>query len=746
MPSLDITAARLATNVRKSVDGSEVIFYVIDVTGVDGEQWKVERRYTEFSGLRMGLLARHASVSRLSFPGKGPFASTADREKELRIWIDSLFRSGAGVSNDPQLRAFLVPTEMEAGDRESLYGSFMIPPSEVPSIPNGSPGRESTAPTYARANSGIRAPSTGRLGTLQEREMAARQRAEEAEQELVNLRTTVSTLRTAVARCRESVQSITDKQKGELEKMHRAAVSVTQRTSTQVSVASRKWSLAFRVQAVVAVFVAVLLRVRGVVSGALGNVLLCVVPALAGVATTFFGGDAGVAVMPPKPVVVDASDALKRLGAIDYELSCATGAVVSDHAVGEKVQVWHEIEKPDGSWDLISAPAVIQSRLPDGRVEVAWEDGGDPYLISTVFLGPGGEKAARDAVSAVQAGPGDKVQVWYEEEDEHGACHVTSSEATVVSEIGDGSSVEVDGVKGGTDRFVIERKYLGPGGEVEVRLAMDRQECSSPRRKVARPRLMPAGKQAIVPLNESGRVALELFSSGGWKLEKTDKRGGVVVCRFDSKMVDWSPTKACKFSCEVNCSMQAFYELIVMNSPKGAKEFDALLDHYEVLNEGDRYEGHTLYTNFFSPVPRVIGRRDFVTIAQDALLTKEEVEKYGIQIQGEYPATIDTRALEQSNMNFDNMVYCVSNMSVTHPSRPANTTFVRGHAHAHCYLIVGRGPDKIWLCEVQSLNPNGSIPAWAVDLGAVKVIERFVNLRNYLEREYKAQYLNRKRH
>jgi len=737
MPSLDIESARLTGSSRRTVDGVEVVFHVIEVSGADGEQWKVERRYTEFSGLRIGLTARHTAVGRLPFPRKGIFTATADRERELDQWLTDIFRAGVGVSSDPQLRAFLVPTEMESGDMESLLGSFAIPPTSPSEVASESPEKRRSASTIR---------TQGKIGELRERELAARSRAEEAEQELVNMRTVVGTLRAAVARTRESVQGIADKQRNELEQMHAVALSSSRLTDTQAAVATQ-WRMAFRVQALVAVVVAFILRLRGA-SGALSSfaplAALCVVPAVAGLATTFLGSKGSEDTAPPPKPEVDASDALKRLGAIDFELSCATGAVRTVGNVGDKVQVWHEIQKPDGTWDLISAAAVIQSRLPDGRVEVVWEDGGDPYLISNAFIGPGGEKAARDAVAATRAGPGDKVVVWYEEENESGSSTVTSSTATIVKVLGDGSSVELDGVKGGADRFVVERKYLGPGGEVAVRMTMDQaQELGSPRRKATR--LKPAVSNEIVPLNETARKALEVFARKGWRHEKTDKRGGVVVCNFDSQPVEWSPTKACKFSCEVKCSVRGFFDIVVKDAPAPVKQFDALLDHFEVLEEGsDRFAGHKLYTNFFSPVPRVVGRRDFVTLAQDALLTKEECKKYGIPITGEYPE-LDTRAIEQSQVNLDYGVYCVSNMSTEHPSRPPNNTFVRGHAHAQAYIIVGRGPDKMWLCEVQSLNPMGSIPAWAVDLGAVKVIERFVNLRNYLEREYKAKYLRKRK-
>ena len=47
----------------------------------------------------------------------------------------------------------------------------------------------------------------------------------------------------------------------------------------------------------------------------------------------------------------------------------------------------------------------------------------------------------------------------------------------------------------------------------------------------------------------------------------------IVNCS-QSKAVDWAPTKAIKYSTELNCSVRMFVEVMVTQSPKGQKQYD----------------------------------------------------------------------------------------------------------------------------------------------------------------------------
>eukprot|EP01062_Namystynia_karyoxenos_P034896 TRINITY_DN25552_c0_g1_i1.p1 TRINITY_DN25552_c0_g1~~TRINITY_DN25552_c0_g1_i1.p1 ORF type:complete len:786 (+),score=281.25 TRINITY_DN25552_c0_g1_i1:106-2463(+) len=778
MPSLAVAAAKIVKAAKKPQrqDGAEVTVYVVQVTGSDGELWEVERRYSEFDGLRISLIARHPSVQQIPFPSKGPFASAADRVKSLSAWLYALLNAGMPAASDAQLLAFLVPTEVpavrsdlpptpletpltpvqwgkhetpqgraksasthEAGDAAESGGEESAPGTPKPRTPkrgpqdmlNASLSRSASAAASTLRKQCILAPGAGADGIAiaEAREKAVRaeeraaeheRRADVAEQRAARLLAAVTAARKAVGGAESSVARGADAGAEAVAALRAAARG------------GAGWRAAFRAQALASVLLCLLLWARGRVQGALAPIACATLPALAGLLARRLG--AGRRLQAPGDGPAPAlGEARQQLAAACQKLEAAAEPAEGEPVkVGDQVTVWHEVEAEDGSWTVCSATGRVTKELPDGRVEISWGDDSAPYVTPTLYIGPDGEKHARDAVAGMSSAVGDTVTVWHENEVD-GKWEVASAQGRIVRELPE-NRVEIDWGDG-SELFSVPRRFLGPGGEEHARREAARSNALSPSPGAP----APDAAVSTAPLLEAAQRALDLHSSDGWRLERRERRGGVEVCLFESKPVEWSPTKALRFRTECRCTLDIFIDRMVTQAPKGSKECDPLLDVYETLVKGTKAEGNVLYTNFYSPVPYVIGRRDFVTRAQSALLTKQEAAKYDLLPPASVGYLDDIGDRNDYDRPLRNISYVVVNESTTHDSRPPNDTFTRGTVHSQSYAVVPLGNDRIRITEVASLNPNGSVPAWAVDKGAVKIMERFIALRFYLEREYLAE-------
>eukprot|EP01126_Amoeba_proteus_P033785 TRINITY_DN3332_c0_g1_i1.p1 TRINITY_DN3332_c0_g1~~TRINITY_DN3332_c0_g1_i1.p1 ORF type:complete len:115 (-),score=17.65 TRINITY_DN3332_c0_g1_i1:99-443(-) len=103
------------------------------------------------------------------------------------------------------------------------------------------------------------------------------------------------------------------------------------------------------------------------------------------------------------------------------------------------------------------------------------------------------------------------------------------------------------------------------------------------------------------------------------------------------------------------------------------------------------------YQAYQSPIPVIIGARDFVLL--------------------------------RKRFNMQNTNYYQSDVSITYPPKPVDTYYVRGRVLSSGYVFEplqeGGGCHVTYVAQV---DPAGFIPSWVVNLGASKMAKRIADI------------------
>eukprot|EP01060_Flectonema_neradi_P013751 TRINITY_DN2047_c0_g2_i1.p1 TRINITY_DN2047_c0_g2~~TRINITY_DN2047_c0_g2_i1.p1 ORF type:complete len:396 (+),score=75.48 TRINITY_DN2047_c0_g2_i1:47-1189(+) len=225
-------------------------------------------------------------------------------------------------------------------------------------------------------------------------------------------------------------------------------------------------------------------------------------------------------------------------------------------------------------------------------------------------------------------------------------------------------------------------------------------------------------------LPDQVKKVLDLEMSPKWVLVKKEND-----ITWEVQDVDWNGGhKITRFSGPVNCSLTQFTRTLIESAPKPQRQFDKMLDAYNVLEDYGSEGGRIVYVNFHSPVWGIT-RREVVSHIIRRLLTPEDCKKYNIE--GQFP---DLDASDRTNFEKQTLEnpLVVGNISTTHPKSVESSSFTRAKINAQGYIVVPTSATTCHVTEIIALDVSGSLPAFAVEAGAKKVFARFNGMINYL--------------
>ena len=229
----------------------------------------------------------------------------------------------------------------------------------------------------------------------------------------------------------------------------------------------------------------------------------------------------------------------------------------------------------------------------------------------------------------------------------------------------------------------------------------------TPTVSIIEPREIPPPAVDDGQLPAQVKKVLELRSSPNWVLIKEEK--GI---KWEYQDVDWNGGhKITKFSGPVNCSLTQFTRELIEAAPKAQRQFDKMLDAYNVLEDYGSDGGRILYVNFHSPVWGIT-RREVVTHIVRRLLTPEDCKEF--KVEGEFPE-MDVAGRKKFDKTLENPLV-IGTVSTTHPKAPESSSFTRAQMNAQGYVVVPTSPTTCHITEVIALDVSGSLPAFAVEV------------------------------